>query len=204
MRIGIVGTGQVGTALARGFSRIGQDVKMGSRDPSKVYAPTGVEVVSQRDAVEWAEMVVLAVKYVVLREVISSIGPDRFNGKIVLDVTNALTKDRDWAVGFSSSASEEIAKLLPGARIVKAFNTVYAMWHDKGRICDQQLTLFVAGDDSEAKRTVMRLGADIGFDPVDCGPHTAARYLEAMAYQLIFLDDKLHMGRAIGFKLVRT
>jgi len=203
VKIGIIGTGQVGTALARGFSRIGEEVRLGSRNPSAVYPPPGVNVVSQREAVDWADMVVLAVKYVVVKEVIQSIGPGAFKGKIVLDVTNALTKERSWAVGFSTSVSEEIAGLLPGTRIVKAFNTVYAMWHDKGKICDEQLSLFVAGDDAEAKQTVMRLGAQIGFGPVDCGPQSSARYLEAMAYQLIFLDDRLHMGRAIGYRLVK-
>jgi predicted dinucleotide-binding enzyme len=203
MKIGIVGTGQVGMALARGFSRIEEEVRMGSRDPARAYAPPGIKVVSQREAVEWADVAVLAVKYVVVREVIQSIGPEFFKGKIVLDVTNALTKDRGWALGYSTSASEEIAKLLPGTRVVKAFNTVYSMWHDKGRICDEQLSLFVAGDDIDAKQTVMKLGAQIGFEPVDCGPHVAARYLEAMAYQLIYLDDRLHMGRAIGFRLVK-
>ncbi len=107
------------------------------------------------------------------------------------------------AIGFSTSAAEELQKKLPKARVVKAFNTVFAANQSTGRISDERLTLFVAGDDAKAKQTVMQLGMDIGFDPVDAGPLKSARYLEPMAMLLINLGYGLGMGTKIGYKLVK-
>jgi predicted dinucleotide-binding enzyme len=86
---------------------------------------------------------------------------------------------------------------------VKAFNTVFAQNQSVGRIGNEKLTLFVAGDDAKAKQTVMQLGADIGFDPVDAGKLKAARYLEPMGMLMISLGYGLGMGTKIGYKLVK-
>lgn len=176
---------------------------MGSRDPSKVTGSTGSKVMTQREAVEWGDLVVLAVPHGAMGEVVQSIGPESFRGKIVLDVTNVLGPGMSWALGFSTSGAEEAAKMLRGARVVKAFNTVFAGLQDKGRIGNEKLTLFVAADDSQAKTTVMEYGKAIGFDPVDAGPLSSARYLEAMGIQMIQLGLKLGLGTNIGYRLVR-
>ena len=126
------------------------------------------------------------------------------DGKVLLDVTNAIGENMNLAIGFSTSAAEELQKKLPKARVVKAFNTVFAVNQSTGRIGNEQLTLFVAGDHAKAKQTVMQLGRDIGFDPVDAGPLKAARYLEPMAMLLINLGYGLGMGSGIGYKLVKT
>ena len=94
-------------------------------------------------------------------------------------------------------------KKLPKARVVKAFNTVFAANQSTGRIGKEQLTLFVAGDDAEAKQTVMQLGRDIGFDSVDAGLLRSARYLEPMAILLMTMAFSLKMGTGIGYKLVK-
>ena len=87
---------------------------------------------------------------------------------------------------FQPQPAEELQKRLPKSRVVKAFNTVFAQNQSTGRIGDEQLTLFVASDDvAKAKQTIMRLGRDIGFDPVDAGPLKSARYFEPMAMLLI-------------------
>lgn len=203
MKIGIIGTGNVGTALARGLSKIDQEVRMGSRHPDERDAPAGVSLGTQREVVRWCEMAVMAVKYVVTEEVVRTIGPEMFEGKILLDPRNALTKDRRLALGFQTSAAEELAGMIPGARVVKAFNTVFARNQDAGRIGDERLSLLVAGDDTSAKEAVMQLGEAIGFEPVDCGPLECARYLEPMAYQLIYLNDRMRMGTQIGYRLVK-
>jgi predicted dinucleotide-binding enzyme len=106
-------------------------------------------------------------------------------------------------MGFTTSAAEEIQKMLPKAHVVKAFNTVFAQNQSTGKIGGERLALFVAGDDVKAKKTVMQLGADIGFEPVDAGPLKAARYLEPMGMLMISLGYMLGMGTKIGFKLVK-
>jgi predicted dinucleotide-binding enzyme len=126
------------------------------------------------------------------------------DGKVLVDVTNALDENGELAVGFSTSAGEELQKLLPKARVVKAFNTVFAQNQSTGKLGKEQLTAFVAGDDSKAKQTVMLLARDIGFEPVNAGSLATARYLEPMAMLLIGLGYNLKMGTKIGFKLVRA
>ncbi len=88
--------------------------------------------------------------------------------------------------------------------MVKAFNTVFAGNQSTGKIGREQLTAFIAGDDSKAKQTVAQLTRDIGFDPVDVGPLKAARFLEAMGIMIINLAYSYGMGAKIGYKLVKT
>jgi predicted dinucleotide-binding enzyme len=105
------------------------------------------------------------------------------------------------ALGYSTSGAEELQKKLPDARVVKCFNTVFAEHMDKGRVGNQQLTVFAAGDDDEARRTVLRLAKDIGFDAVDGGPLVNARSLETMGFFNIQLGYTLGMGKNMGLRL---
>ena len=192
MKIGIVGKGNVGTALATGLTRAGHEVKFGHRDPKEPVA----------EAAKWGEVIILAVPHGAAVDVTKAVG-SAADGKTVIDVSNAVTGNMELAVGFTTSAAEKIQKMLPKAHVVKAFNTVFAQNQSTGKIGSEQLTLFVVGDDSEAKQTVMQLGADIGFEPVDGGPLKAARYLEPMGIFMISLGYVLGMGTGIGFKLVK-
>lgn len=203
MRVAIIGTGKVGSAQARGFSIAGHEVVMGSRNPSAFAGSKSFKVVTQREAVDWGELVVLAVPHDVMMEVIDGIGADRFNDKIVIDVSNILGPGMEWAMGFTSSGAEEIAKALKGAKVVKAFNTVFSPFQDKGRIGNERLTLFVAADDAKAKAAVMEYGRALGFDPVDAGPLSSARLLEPMGIQIIKLAFSHGLGANIGYKLVK-
>ena len=192
MKIGIVGKGNVGTALATGLTRAGHEVKFGHRDPKEPVA----------EAAKWGEVIILAVPHGAAVDVTKAVG-SAADGKTVIDVSNAVTGNMELAVGFTTSAAEKIQKMLPKAHVVKAFNTVFAQNQSSGKIGGEQLTLFVVGDDLEAKQTVMQLGADIGFEPVDGGPLKAARYLEPMGIFMISLGYVLGMGTGIGFKLVK-
>lgn len=203
MRIGIIGTGNVGSALAKGFIKGRHEVRMGSRHPDKAKIPAGLTVSEPLVIVKWSELVALAVPYSAKEEVIRSVGSETFNDKILLDVTNAITPGFDLAIGFSTSGAEEIAKLVPKAKVVKAFNTVFAPNQSVGSVGGQKLTLFVASDDRISKDTVMRLGEEIGFESVDAGPLKAARYLEPMAVELMKLAFDNKMGVSIGYRLVR-
>ena len=191
-KIAIIGGGNVGQALGRGVTRAGHEVRIVGRDEA-----------ATRDAAEWAELVLLAVPFGAVDEVVKTVGP-RLEGKVVVDVTNALTEDMSLALGYTTSGAEELQKKLPGARVVKAFNTVFAQHMDTGRLGEQRLTALVAGDDDGAKQAVRELAAQIGFDAVDAGPLRNARLVEPLGYLNIQLGYVLGMGAQIGFKLLHS
>ena len=203
MKIGIIGTGNVGKALAKGFSKGRHQIKLGSRNPSKADVPEGFVIDEPKSVAEWSELIALAIPHSSTKDAIMAIGPDTFAGKTVLDVTNALGPGMELAIGCTTSAAEEIAQMLPKAHVVKAFNTVFAQNQSTGSIGGQRLTLFVAGDDLTAKQSVMKLGEEIGFESVDAGPLKAARYLEPMGIEMIKLGIVQKMGTSIGYRLVR-
>lgn len=191
-KIGIIGDGNVGSALARGFTRSGSDVRT-----------IGKDVEGIRSLATWAEIVVLAVPFTAVDEVATSLGRT-VAGKTLVDVTNALDGQMQLAVGFTSSGAEELQKRLPEARVVKAFNTQFAQQMDSGRLGDEQLAVFVAGDDASAKDEVKALASAVGFNPIDAGPLANARLLEPLGYLNIQLGYVLGMGTQIGLRLVHA
>lgn len=189
-KIGIIGDGNVGSALARGLTRAGYDVRAVGKDETAI-----------REAAAWGEVVLLAVPFGAIDDVVKDAGAV-LAGKAVVDVTNALDSSMSLAVGFTTSGAEELQKKLPEARVVKAFNTVFAQHMDSGRLGDKPLTAFVAADDAGAKKTVLELARRIGFDAVDAGPLKNARLLEPLAFLNIQLGYVLGMSTQIGFKLL--
>ena len=190
MRVAIIGKGHVGSALERGLGNGGHQVRSVGKDPDGV-----------REVARDADVVVLAVPFQALDDVVDEMG-DAAEGKVLVDVTNALDAESRLALGFTTSGAEELQKKVPSSKVVKAFNTVFAKHMDDGHVDGEQLSAMIAGDDDEAKSAVMDLARSIGFDPVDAGPLENARLLEPMAYQNIQLGYVLGMGTDIGFKLV--
>ena len=189
-KVAIIGNGNVGGALGRGCEQAGYEVKSVGNEPARV-----------RELAEWGELIVLAVPFPAVDEVIQQMG-DAVNDKIVIDVTNALTPDFRMAIGFNTSGAEELQKKAPSAVVVKAFNTVFAEHMATGQVKHDTLSLFVASDDQSAKDQVLAMGRDISFDAVDAGPLENARWLEALGYLNIQLGYMLNMGTEIGFKLI--
>jgi predicted dinucleotide-binding enzyme len=189
-KIGIIGNGHVGSALERGLKKSGREVKAVGSDKAAI-----------RETAKWADTVVLAVPFGAVDEVVRSAG-DAMEGKTVVDVTNALDSKMNLAIGFNTSGAEELQKKLPKARVVKALNTVFAQHMDSGRLDNEPLTAFAAGDDAGAKADVLELERAIGFDAVDAGPLRNARLLEPLGYFNIQLGYGLKMGTDTGFKLV--
>lgn len=189
-KIGIVGNGNVGSALARGLTRAGHEVRAVGKDKAAI-----------REVASWGEVVLLAVPFDAIDDIVRDAG-EALAGKTVVDVTNALDASMSLAVGFTTSGAEELQKKLPNARVAKAFNTVFAQHMDSGRLGDKPLTAFVASDDASAKKTVLELARAIGFDAVDAGPLKNARLLEPFAFFNIQLGYVLGMGTQIGFKLL--
>jgi predicted dinucleotide-binding enzyme len=189
-KIGIIGDGNVGSALARGLERAGHDVRAVGKDKTAI-----------RETASWAEIVLLAVPFGAIDDVVEEVG-SVIEGKTLIDVTNAVDAHMSWAVGFTTSGAEELQRKVPKARVVKAFNTVFAQHMDSGRLGDKPLTAFVASDDASARKSVLELARAIGFDAVDAGPLKNARLLEPLAFFNIQLGYMLGMGTQIGFKLL--
>jgi hypothetical protein len=205
MKVAIIGAGNVGRALASGWRKCGHAVTLGVRDPASGRATElkqqGFTIAAPNDATAHADVIVLAVPWGAARAAIESLGA--LAGKIVIDAINPLTSDMSLAVGHSDSAGETVARLAPGARVVKAFNTTGANNMADSRYGSGKLVMLVAGDDPEAKATVMSLANDLGFEPVDAGPLAMSRYLEPMAMVWIKLALVQKLGRNFGFALLR-
>jgi hypothetical protein len=184
-------------------------VMFGSRTPAKaerLAAATGANAAggSYSEALEFGEVIVIATRWANTHDVIAQAGS--FRGKILLDCTNPETPDaRGLVIGHTTSGAEEIAKWASGARVVKAFNHVYAELLDSDpRFDSGNATVFYCGDDREAKEVVAGLAREGGFDPVDAGPLRNARYLEPAAQLMVQLVRVLEMGPSnVAFKLLR-
>ncbi len=187
-KVAIIGKGNVGAALKKGLDRAGYDTKITGRGGARATA-------------EWGEVVILAVPYSEVDAAAKELGA-AVKGKTVIDVTNPLTKEFGLAIGFTTSAAEEIQKKLPGAKVVKGFNSVFASCMDSGMVKGQQVSVPIAGDDEKARSAGLQLARDIGFDAIDAGPLSNARWIEALGYLNIQLGFMQKMGTDIGFKLV--
>ena len=191
MNIAIIGHGNVGRALATSLNRAGHEVVLAGRNPERslaVATELGVRAATTRAAAAAAEVVILAIPFASAgREVASEIA-DLVDGKVVVDVTNAAKPDYSGPLFEGTSAAEQFAAWLPGARVVKAFNTLFASSMANPVLDHVKLDGFVAADDDAAKATILELAGSIGLHEVDAGPLSAARYLEALAWLNISLN----------------
>jgi 8-hydroxy-5-deazaflavin:NADPH oxidoreductase len=175
MKIGIIGAGRIGSTAARLFAKAGHEVAVSnSRGPESLASlvaeiGSGTRAVTVDEAAGSGEIVLLAIPF---RNRDGLPTPALVDGKIVIDATNPYSATGEISDLGDSTSSEEIAKLLPGATIIKAFNTIYfehlAKQGNQGPI-DQRRAIFVAGDDPKGKATVSRLIEEIGFAPMDSG-----------------------------------
>jgi len=193
MQIGIIGTGSVGSALASGFAAAGHDVVLGSRRP-ETAGSDGPPVRSQRAAAEGGDVVVLAVPSGVVVDVAADLA-DALADTPVVDATNEYPSPR-----ADRSLAARVADAAPAANVVKAFNTIGANRMTDPVIDGEPATMFLAGDDADAVRTVATLAADLGFEPLVAGDLAAAAHLEHLARFWIHLSGE--HGRDIGFRLL--
>jgi len=205
MNITIVGSGNVGRALALGWRRAGHDVTFAMRDPDGAKGvqlkQDGFGVAPLNGAASAADAIVLAVPWPAVEATIGALMP--LTGKLLIDCTDPLASSRRLAVGFTDSGGEIVARLAAGARVVKAFSTTGAANMADSRYPGGKLMIPVAGDDPAAKQIVMSLAADLGFDPVDTGPLAMCRYLEPLAMIWINLAYTQGLGPNIGFALLK-
>jgi 8-hydroxy-5-deazaflavin:NADPH oxidoreductase len=199
MQIAIIGAGNVGSALARGWSRARHHVVLGVRDAAdpKVTAlarTIGADVRRPAEAAAIAEVVVLALPWDAAEGAAKALGA--LNGKIVVDCMNPLAMQNGRLGldrGFTTSGAEALARWLPTARVVKTLNQVGAEMMADNADLPCRPVMFMAGDDSAAKTTVSALLADLGFDPLDAGDLTKARLLEP--YGMVWINQAIIQGK---------
>lgn len=201
--IGILGAGNVGMALARALTTRGETVVLGAPSPEKYRAAVAglgpqASIGSNAEAIDAAAVVVLATPYSAALYIARSV-PD-WNDRILVDATNPLAPGLSGLlVGTTTSGAEQIAAAARGARVVKAFNSTGAENMADSRYPGGTVFMPVCGDDAEARDRVLALAALIGFDAVDCGTLSAARYLEPFAMTWIHMAIKLGQGRSFAF-----
>jgi len=211
MKIGILGTGDVGRALGTGFVKHGHEVKIGSRETGNDKAEAWRQKTGDKastgtfaEAAAFGEIVVVATAWTGTENALHLAGPDNFKGKTVIDTVNPL----DFSTGAprlavsGTSAGEAVQKWLPGAHVVKAFNIV-----GNAHMVDPQFPggapdMFIAGNDAGAKETVSGILKDFGWGVVDLGGIESARYLEPMAMVWILHYFQTKNGNH-AFKLLR-
>jgi predicted dinucleotide-binding enzyme len=191
MKIGVLGTGNVGKAIGRGFIALGHEVKMGGRDANNEKAAAWAREAGGTashgtfaDAAQFGEIVVLATLGMANHSVIGATGAPALAGKVVIDATNPLVPSDGPApklgITGEDSSGEQVQRLLPDAKVVKAFNTVGNAHMFKPDFPGGPPDMFIAGNDADAKDKVTRILTDFGWNTVDAGDIRASRQLEAM------------------------
>jgi predicted dinucleotide-binding enzyme len=210
MKIGILGAGNVGGALGKLWAAKGHEIVFGVPDAGDLKYKNLVNSIqgkarvgSVKDAAPFGELVVLATPWPATEDAIRAAGD--LSGKVLVDCTNPLLPDLSGlAVGTTNSAGEEVSRWAKGARVVKAFNTIGAPNFGNPKFGSEIASMFICGDDADAKAVVAKLAADLGFEPVDAGPLTASRMLEPLAMLWIHLAFKQGLGpTGHAFKLLR-
>jgi predicted dinucleotide-binding enzyme len=201
VRIAVLGSGQVGQALARGWGRHGHDVVIGTRQS----AVEDFAVAPPAEAVRAADLVVLAVQGAAAVDLVSSLAPE-LDGRVLVDATNPLQMGEGWPtlfVGTTDSLGEQVQRAAPGARVVKAYNTV-----GNALMVDPDLpggppTMCIAGDDPDAKQQITELLENTGWEVADLGGIAASRWLEAMCMAWVAYGAT-HGTWNHAFKLLRA
>ena len=209
MKIGIFGSGNVGSALGKIWANNGHEIIFSSRHPENLKGL--VESIGKNacfglpaEAARYGEVVVLSVPWTQAADALKSAGS--LKDKVLIDCTNPLKPDMSGlAVGYTTSAAEEVARMAPGAKVVKAFNTTFAaVMHSPSRMFgSQRATGFYCGDDDSAKAIVSGLIRETGLEPLDVGPLMCARYLEPLAMLAMQIAFVQGLGTEMALGLLR-
>lgn len=214
MKVGILGTGNVGQALGRAFLALGHEVMMGSRSATNDKAAAWVAEVGKgasqgtfADASRFADLVVLATLGAANEEVLNQAGPENLAGKILWDTTNPLDFSKGMPpglfVGNTDSGGERVQRQAPDAKVVKVFNTVGNALMFQPQLPGGPPDMFIGGNDAEAKATTTALLTQFGWNTIDLGDITMSRHLEPMCLVWVISAMKgNHWMQA--FKLLRA
>lgn len=214
MKIGIIGSGIVGRVLATAFLKEGHEAMLGTRDTSKddvvkwKNENSGGKTGTFEETARFGELLVLATAGSVVEEVIRMAGISHFNNKVVIDATNpiAAAPPENGVLKFFTSLDESlmerIQRLIPGAKLVKAFNSVGNAFMYKPQFPGGTPTMFICGNDADAKNTVTALLTDFGWETEDMGMLQSARAIEPLCI-LWCIPGILRNQWTHAFKLVK-
>ena len=207
MKIGIIGVGAMGAAMGDIWAKAGHEVLFSfSRDRAKLEAVAKAAgpnaTAGDPKDVTRQDIVVLAAPWGLVDVALAQAGDLR--GKTVFSCVNSLNRDMSGLeVGTTTSAAEEIAKKIPSANVVEALPPMaQIIASDDRTIGGERITVFYCGNDAEAKTQVMILINTLGFDAVDAGPLTSARFIEPAGFLTVQLAYQMQMGTQLGFKLL--
>ncbi len=215
MKIGILGSGDVGRRLGDGFIDLGHIVKIGSRNPKQEkitkwmakHEKVKVSSGSFAEAASFGELNIIATLWAGTDEAIRMADPKNFAGKVVIDVTNPLDFSKGMpprlAIGHIDSAGEEVQRMLPDSKVVKAFNTVGNPHFIHPDFPDGPPTMFICGNDEDAKKSITaNILTKLGWETIDIGGMEGARLLEPLAFLWIMHYFRTGNGNH-AFKLLR-
>lgn len=208
MKIGIIGAGMVGGALAKAFARRGHEIVVASSDPGGekmkaliAAAGANARAGSNEEAAAHGEVVVLATPWGATKKIIKQLD-DGLDGKIVLDATNPIAEDFSGLErGFDDSAGESVQRWAKRARVVKTLNQIGFEMMDAPKLAGgAKPVMFVCGEDADAKNVVGGLVESLGFAAEDCGGIAMSRYLEPFAW--LWIDRAVIRRKARRFAFV--
>jgi predicted dinucleotide-binding enzyme len=211
MKIGILGSGDVGKSFARAFSALGHETKIGSRTPEKLndfVAQAGDRVTASTfaETARFADVIVVATLGVGTEEAIRLADPENFKGKVTIDATNPLQFSPGGpptlAMGHNDSLGERVQRWAPKARVVKAFNTVGNPLFFKPELPGGPPDMFLCGNDADAKKVVSQICSEFGWGVIDIGGIEGSRYLEPMCMTWV-LHGVVSGSWNHAFKLLR-
>jgi len=206
MDITIIGTGNMARGIATRAVKGGLTVTLLGTEQAKADAlaqelPGEVRAGQVGDPLA-GEVVVLAVWYQAVPDVLARYG-DQLDGKVVVDITNPVDPETYAPLTVAAgSVAQEIAAAVPGAKVVKAFNTTFAGTLVDGQVAGTPLDVFMASDDDEAKQAVQQLAADGGLRAIDVGPLALAHQLEGAGYLNMAVQPALGTNYASALKIV--
>jgi len=213
MKVGVLGSGVVGQTLGSGLASYGYQVMLGTRGAEGQAAHDWVAKTknastgSFTEAARFGDIVVLSVLGRAISEVIRLAGPEAFQGKTVIDTTNPIAEGAPvngvlrYTTGPNESLGERVQSLLPGAKVVKAFNSVGNARMVNPKFEQGIPTMFLCGDDAGAKQQVTEIIRQFGWEPFDCGGIIASRALEPLC-MLWCIPGFLHNQWTHAFKVL--
>ena len=213
MKIGVLGTGDVGRALGGGLAALGHDVKMGAREANNEKARAWAASAGARasagtfaDAAAFADVAILATLWAGTENALRLAGAKNLAGKVVIDATNPLDFSKGMpptlALGHTDSGGEQVQRWIPAARVVKAFNTVGNAHMVKPQFPGGPPDMFICGNDDDAKKMVGEVCASLGWPTIDVGGIDGARLLEPLC--ILWGDFGLRTGSwNHAFKMLR-
>ncbi len=215
MKIGIIGSGNVGQVLSKAFKSEGHEVMLGTRNITKEEVVSfknknpGIAIGTFEETAMNSDLLVLAVKGNAAEEVIKLAGPKNFSNKIVIDTTNPIAAAPPengvlkYFTDINSSLLEKIQHILPAAKIVKAFSSVGNAVMYKPNYSGGKPSMFICGNDDEAKKTVTAILTAFGWETEDMGKAEAARAIEPLC-MLWCIPGLLHHQWTHAFKLLKA